>query len=121
MKLRIEFIQSRSPAFKNTLRLAKRVKTFKQFDEEGVTIYSIEFELNEIGEFEAFRQMTNWKGRAFFINGKLAGGSRINDIVYNNLYKDWYSPKEEWRRPGRKLIDGADLDHTSKPYDARLN
>jgi len=74
MIIRLEFSKPQSLTFPWVLRLCRKIKTFKEFDEEGLHIYSIEVtdSPKDISTLEAIHwKIHAWKNIAYYIDDAL--------------------------------------------------
>lgn len=72
MNLRIEFAPSKSANFAWVLRLCKKHGTLRLLEEEGMQIYSVEFEHKDFSAFRAiYNRVMGWRGTAFYLDDKL--------------------------------------------------
>lgn len=111
MKFRLEFIKPGSGAtsFKWVLHLAKKFPSFRQSEDEGVTIYSLEFEDKDLGSFMAvYDFVRSWKGNAIFIDDKLFSTNDALGIIYDIKTGKRLNPKTI-----EELIDQIQLEKTS--------
>jgi hypothetical protein len=88
VNIKIEFLESKSPKFANILRLCKKVNSYQETTEEGLKVYSVEFGDPEFQSFLAIYEIVrNWKHTNFYVDGDLTPQAKINDIIYDRLYK----------------------------------
>jgi formylmethanofuran dehydrogenase subunit A len=86
MKIKIEFTRTRSPNFARVLSLARREQSFQKFESEGITIYSIEFNDEELDTAQAFMDYVHmWKGTAYFRDGRLVSKHAGYRLVWYNM------------------------------------
>lgn len=82
MKITVEFVQSKSPHFRNVLRLCKRFKTYRTFEEDGLSVHSVQFTEADLDSFEAIEQMIfSWKTASYYLNDSLASRGAVWDAV----------------------------------------
>lgn len=90
MKLRIEFLEARSSALPNVIRICKKFQSYKVLEEEGIKVHSVEFEGETIVSFEALWGMVRpWKGTVTYLDDRLVGPEQI----YKALDK-WRTSRE---------------------------
>jgi hypothetical protein len=90
MKIRLEFAESRAISFAWMLRLCKKFPTFKEFEEEGIKIYSIEVTDTDtdLSSLETiFNKVRSWKQVAYFVNDKLTAASDVFRIIWDRKYR----------------------------------
>ena len=79
MRIRVEVPEGRSPNFKLILRLFKRFPTYQEFEDDGISLYSVDFTENDLDSFEAIEQMIlSWKA-IYYWDGKLVTRAKIWD------------------------------------------
>jgi hypothetical protein len=72
MKIKIEFTKSRSGDFERVLGLIRRIKSFSEESEKGITLYSVEFSEADLDSAQAVMDLLRtWKSVVFFMDGKL--------------------------------------------------
>jgi hypothetical protein len=90
MKLRLEFGHSRSISFPWVLRLCKKFPTFKEFEEDGLRVYSIEVTETDadLASLEAIsNRIRGWNQVAYFVNDKLSSACVVHGYIWNQRYK----------------------------------
>jgi hypothetical protein len=96
MKIRLEFGYSRSISFPWVLRLCKKFPSYKEFEDEGIRIYSIEVTNvgvpagtdPDITSLEAiFNRVRGWNQVAYFINDKLTSASDVFRHIWDRKYR----------------------------------
>lgn len=90
MKIRLEFGHSRSISFPWVLRLCKKFPTFKEFDDDGMQIYSIEVTEKEedLSALEAIsNRVRGWNQVAYFLNDKLSSAAVVHAFIWDRRYK----------------------------------
>jgi hypothetical protein len=88
VNIKIEFLESKSPKFANILRLCKKIKSYQETIEEGIKVYSVEFGDSEFQSFLGIHEaVRTWKHVHFYVDGMLTSQAKINDIIYDRLYK----------------------------------
>lgn len=73
MKIRLEFTDRRGSNFPWALRLCKKMPTFQEGVEDGMKVYSVEFDgVTEWRTIEALASyFGHWKRAAWYIDGQL--------------------------------------------------
>lgn len=88
MKITIEFTQPRSPNFAWVLRLCKKIKTFKETEEDGITVYSVDLDERQMPEFEAIHwKIYSWKQTAYYMDGRLVSPAMITRFFLSQQYR----------------------------------
>ena len=78
MKLRLEFLEAKSSALPNVIRLCMKFKGYELREENGLKIHCLELEGQDLVSFEAIWQMVwGWKGIALYVDGRLCSGREI--------------------------------------------
>lgn len=81
MKLRVQFIKTRSSVFPLACALARRRQSYKETVEDGVTIYSAEFDSfrDRTAYEELVRCCAGWKGAFFYFDDEIVS---IDDVWF---------------------------------------
>jgi hypothetical protein len=91
MKLRLEFTDRRGSHFPWALRLCKKFATFKQTVEDGMNVYSVEFDAKkDAAAIEALAgYLGYWKQAAWYCDGQLTSLQTIVRTFYNGQNQKW--------------------------------
>lgn len=101
MKVKIEFIKSRSPAFSRSLSICRAIPSFTERESDGMTIYSIEFSDNEfVGAHAVYDLVGRWKGTAFYRDGALISRAEFVRTVFYDTIRASIENQELTRRFG---------------------
>jgi hypothetical protein len=83
--IRLEFTDRKGSNFPWALRLCKKLPSFKETIEDGMKIYSVEFD--PVKDYYSIEAMANyfgyWKQAAWFVDGKLMNPG----VVLRQIYK----------------------------------
>jgi len=85
-KLRVVFPQTKSVHYRNAVRLAKLMDSYREkVEPDGTLLHIVEFKPHELRRFKVLRGITeNWKGCLFFIGGELVN---IDELQFLECYR----------------------------------
>jgi hypothetical protein len=85
MKIRLEFTERKGSNFPWALRLCKKMPTFKETIEDGMKVYSVEFDaVRDYRSIEALATYFGyWKQASWFADGKLMNLG----VILRQIYK----------------------------------
>jgi hypothetical protein len=96
MKIKIEFTKSRSGDFERVLGLIRRIKSFSEESEKGITLYSVEFSEADLDSAQAVMDLLRtWKSVVFFMDGKLVPRFKAVTYVWDKIYADYQNSRSE--------------------------
>lgn len=106
MKLKIEFTRSRSEDFDRVLALIRKIPSYKEITERGISLYSIEFDESNLDSAQAVMDMVRgWKKVAFYMDGRLVPRFKIVTYVWDRVYADFERTRKEAQK--RRDVDGS--------------
>lgn len=108
MIIRVEFSDHKSPRFAWLLRLCRKFPSYKQVEEDGMTIYSIEFTEKEAKQFEAIHKILyGFRQVAYFVDGELFPQGEIFKMIWeyeSQRRLDKWAAREQERARMRSLF-----------------
>lgn len=102
MRLKIEFTKSRSGDFDRILGLISKIPSFKETSDEGVSLYSVEFDESDFDSAQAVLDLVRgWRSVVFYINEKLVPRFKASNAVWDKVYFEYLESRKEKnnRRP----------------------
>lgn len=118
MNVRIEFTKTRSPHFARVLSIVRQFPTFKEWDSDGIHLYSVEFEETK---FESARTVMDfvrgWRGVAYYRDGQLVSKGTAYRAAWDEIYRKDRRASELARTYGNTPSEFARIQRRLKERD----
>ncbi|MBL8023916.1 MAG: hypothetical protein JNK54_06505 [Elusimicrobia bacterium] len=106
MNLRIEFMRTKSPVFDRIISVVRQFPTFKEWDSDGIHLYSVEFVETD---FESARTVIDfvrgWKGVTYYRDGQLISKGTAYRAAFDEIFRKARRESELSRTYGNTPAD----------------
>lgn len=116
MKIRIEFIRSRSPNFKRALEILRALPGFAQRGDGPDAVYSVEVDgKNQPTALAVFDLVGRWRGTAFYLDGALVAKAHAMRRIFGDYFKQLDEERARERAFGATPSEFVRLQHRLQP------